>query len=347
MTKIQQFMVDYANLDYQETNGGEIACSCPFCGEKRKKLYISPQGRFICFVCDTRGNSAISFIMQYGQVSVKEAQQVLDEQEINVDTPDFVNYDDEDDSLFFKLSNLNNSQSAIVKKHCPVYPKGMKFLKDNLNNPETFPYLWYLKNRGLNLAEIIGYNIGYIVDGYLTNNGKNVEIKHSVVFTTYNQQHEPVYWNTRSIDYHPYIKSINALSKTDEYSKSDIIFNMDQVTSDSIMVICEGVFNAITCTQGDYVGIATFGKAITNDQIDLMLKLNPSQFIIFLDNDAEKESRHLYQKLSQQTTKPVRIVNNPYGNQDANDLGKARVVELLDHAETSGLLWWIRKGELS
>lgn len=345
MTKIQQFIVNYANLNYQQTNGDEIACSCPFCGEHRKKLYISPQGRFICFVCDTRGNSVISFIMQYGHLTAKEAHEVLADQEIEIENPALTKYD-ENDSLFFKLSNLHTEQQAI-KKHCPPYPQGMKFLKDNLNNPETYPYLWYLKNRGLNLAEIIGYNIGYVINGYIQAKDKQLELKHSVVFTTYDQSHQPVYWNTRSIDYHPYIKSINALSNTNEYSKSDIIFNMDQIASDTNMVICEGVFNAITCTQGDYVGVATFGKAITNDQINLMIKLNPAKYILFLDNDAFDESHQLYKRLSALTNKPILIVNNPYGDQDANDLGKTKVAKLLSQACIPGLLWWLRKGDLN
>lgn len=344
MTKIQQFIVDYANLSYQETNGGEIACSCPFCGEKRHKLYINPQGRFICFVCDTRGNSAISFIMQYSQVNAKEAKQILDEQEISIDIPEYTNYDDNEDSLFFKLANINADSSTAIKKHCPAYPKGMKFLKDNLSNREAFPYLWYLKSRGLNLAEIIGYNVGYIVNGYLPSGDKKLEINHSVVFTTYDQNNQPVYWNTRSIDYSPKIKSINAISNTDEYSKSDIIFNMNLISYDNTMVICEGVFNAITCTQGNYVGVATFGKAITNNQIDLMLKLDPFKFVIFLDNDARAESKHLYDKLTQRTTKPVLVVDNPYGIYDANDIGKAKVATLLDQAKKPGLLWWLERG---
>ena len=125
------------------------------------------------------------------------------------------------------------------------------------------------------------------------------------------------------------------MSRANEYSKKNVIWNMNHVTNDCDMVICEGVFNAISCTQGNYVGVATFGKNITNDQIRLMRDLNPRNYLLFLDNDAQEQQLELYQRLINigVDSKKIRLVDNPYGNSDANDLGKKTTRELLDYAK--------------
>lgn len=153
-----------------------------------------------------------------------------------------------------------------------------------------------------------------------------------MVFITYNTDNQPIYWSTRSIKRHPYVKSLNGMAKDNEFSKRNVVWNMNHVTNDRDMVICEGVFNAITCTQGNYIGVATFGKSITDDQIRLMRDLNPRRYLLFLDNDAREQQLELYQRLVNMgvDSKKVGLVDNPYDSRDANDLGKEITRKLLD-----------------
>lgn len=336
MTKNQKFALSYlGSLDDYSESGQEVATRCPFCGEHRHKLYISPDGKYICFKCGTHGGSLISLIMHTEHTTRDNAYRLLKEHGVSSSSVSIVTQSD-NFSLFTELSTLMYKKQETKSLSVPGFPKGLKLLEDNLNNPESYPFLWYLKHRGLSLEDIINNHIGYIVNGSVERDNKPpLEINNSIVFITYNMNSQPIYWSTRSIEIHPYVKSLNGMSRANEYSKKNVIWNMNHVTNDCDMVICEGVFNAITCTQGNYVGVATFGKNITNDQIKLMKSLNSKRYYLFLDNDAVQQQLELYQRLVNMgvANDKIRLVENPYNTQDANDLGKEITKRLLDKAK--------------
>ena len=342
VSKAQQIVLNIVGQsNYHESgSSNEIYMDCPFCGRKNK-FYLNPNGKFICFVCTTHGGSLASFVMQYEKCSFAEANRILKDQ--SYETNDYYQSTNEtDDGLFSKLVQMKYANIAKGSdKTCPALPTNVKPLKTNMNNKGAYPFLWYLKKRGVTLQQIHRFNISYVTHGRLTTkNGKTIPVNNSILFPTYNQLHKMVYWNTRSIELHPYVKSLNAFSSPNEYSKKDVVWNMDKVQYDSYMVICEGVFNAITCSQDKYVGIATFGKNIVDSQIDLMKTLNPERYYIFLDNDAKDLEARLAKDLMNRgiSNDKIYLVNNPYGEADANDLGRIRVRELLDNAKPVGLI---------
>lgn len=333
MTKEQQTIIDLVGNDYIETGTGEVAMVCPFCDTEKKKLYISPEGRFICFVCSTKGNSVFSFVSQYYGCSFAEARDILRDQGLS-ESRQIVEPTGHFD-LLYELVQLKQ-KAKTTKKTTSKFPSNAKLLVDNFNNPEAYPYLNYLYKRGITLQQIKQFKIRYLVQGKIKRVDKpDLVITHSIVFYTYNQHNQPVYWSTRSIDPHPYIKSINAIADKNEVSRKDIVYNMNHINQYSKMVICEGIFNAITCTNETYTGIATLGKAITDNQIRLMTKLNPQSYYIFLDNDAKDQELKLARRLFDSGVDYSRIylVKNPYGNQDANDLGMLKTKQLLDQAK--------------
>lgn len=344
MTREQQIIVNCVNEDYQETATSEVHLDCPFCGEHDKKLYVSPKGQFICFKCESRGNSPISFFMQYYDVSYKEASDMLKDEDFAIPKVEPV----DNETLLSRLVALNTKveKQKQAGKKCPAFPTNTKLLRDNLNNPESYPYLWYLKNRGITLQQIYKYNLGYLTSGTIKTQDKDMTISNSIIFPTYGLNNDVIYWSTRSIEPNPFIKSFNALAKDNEYSRKDVVFNLNHVKDK--MVICEGIFNAISSTVADYVGVATLGKAITDDQINLMLKVNPKYFYVFLDNDAMKEEIKLIDRLKQRISLDrIYLVVNPYKDKDANDLGSTIVKELLDKAQPVNLqsLLYLVRGE--
>lgn len=332
MTREQQVIIDLANKGYTETGTGEVAMACPFCGTPKKKLYVSRNGKFICFICNTRGNSVFSFIKQYYDCSYSEAKAILQDHNLS---DNYVPVEiDEHISLLTRLVQLKHT--TISTKTLVKFPSGVTPLIDNLNNPEAYPYFNYLYKRGITLNQIKQFKISYLVQGSVKRTNKvPLTISHSIVFYTYDQTDRKVYWSTRSIDPHPYIKSINAPASDNEISRKDIIFNMNQINNQSNMVICEGIFNAITSTNSNYTGIATLGKAITDKQISLMTSLNPKRYYIFLDNDAKDQELKLAKRLHDKGIDYSRIylVKNPYGEKDANDLGSSLTKQLLDQAQ--------------
>ena len=333
MTTEQQTIIDLVGNDYTETGTGEVAMVCPFCDTEKKKLYISPEGRFICFVCSTKGNSVFSFVSQYYGCSFAEARDILRDQGLS-ESRQIIEPTGHFD-LLYELVQLKQ-KTKTTKKTISNFPSNTKLLVDNFNNPEAYPYLNYLYKRGITLQQIKQFKIRYLVQGKIKRVDKpDLVITHSIIFYTYNQHNQPVYWSTRSIDPHPYIKSINAIADKNEVSRKDIVYNMNHINQYSKMVICEGIFNAITCTNETYTGIATLGKAITDNQIRLMAKLNPQAYYIFLDNDAKDQELKLARRLFDSGVDYSRIylVKNPYGNQDANDLGMIKTKQLLDQAK--------------
>lgn len=333
MTTEQQTIIDLVGNDYTETGTGEVAMVCPFCDTEKKKLYISPEGRFICFVCSTKGNSVFSFVSQYYGCSFAEARDILRDQDLS-ESRQIIEPTGHFD-LLYELVQLKQ-KTKTTKKTISNFPSNTKLLVDNFNNPEAYPYLNYLYKRGITLQQIKQFKIRYLVQGKIKRVDKpDLVITHSIIFYTYNQHNQPVYWSTRSIDPHPYIKSINAIADKNEVSRKDIVYNMNHINQYSKMVICEGIFNAITCTNETYTGIATLGKAITDNQIRLMTKLNPQAYYIFLDNDAKDQELKLARRLFDSGVDYSRIylVKNPYGNQDANDLGMIKTKQLLDQAK--------------
>lgn len=344
MTNVQRLMVNMIGLDYTETgNEKEIASQCPFCHESRKKLYISPSGKFICFICNTKGSGILSFVEQYYDCSAKEAKAILHDQNYDtVSSPILVNHS-ENESLLSKLIQIQEKQKVKVKQLVsPPIPTNWHNLINNMDNPEAYPYFNYLHGRGLTLEDIRDFDLGYVTNGVVKRKGKkDLRIQKSIMFPTYNQDGKLIYWSTRSIEAHPYVKSINAPATQDEISRKDILFNGSHVIKDnSYMVICEGPINAITSSINQleyfgYVGVATLGKQVTDKQIELMKKLQPLKFLIFLDNDAKSQELDLIERMEaiDIPDNKIYLVKNPYGDKDANDLGRKAVYELLNYAK--------------
>lgn len=76
--QIKQYLIQVLNNPQVVSGGNELACSCPFCGEQRPKLYIGPfddteeQIRYHCFKCKTSGVVNEDFLYNYGISSIDE-----------------------------------------------------------------------------------------------------------------------------------------------------------------------------------------------------------------------------------------------------------------------------------
>lgn len=321
----------------KENTLGELRYCCPFCGERKYKFYVKQSldltnGMYHCKKCGEKGNP-ITFMKKYYNLTGKQAFDLLESKNIDVDITPMLTSQNKDltenEKLLLMLRGNRKKQQSIKNK-APQLPKGFKLIKDNLKNKEIIPFLKYLQSRGISLQQIINYNIGYIVNGYCFSYGVNGEekkilLRNSIVFFTYDSIGQYIYWNTRSIESNPYIKSINAPSKEDEYGKSDIIFNLNVAKKQKFVVITEGTFDALTF---DKYGIATFGKQLSNTQIDLLMTHIPitTTIYIMLDNDATDFSINLAYQLRKHFEKVYLV---PHGDEDANDMGTRRSFETI------------------
>lgn len=324
--------------------GNNTRYRCPFCGEDNYKFYVrNDTGIYQCFHCGSKGN-ALKFLEVYYGYSYKEAKEQVEDwsgETIDAKTTERFSELSDMESLFLAIAKGPHKveQAEEAKTTIPL-PTNFKPLYQNMNNPEAFPYLTYLNNRGVTLEEIYTHVMGYVIEGQvrkssLTEDGETdyFTIRNSIVFLTFDDNGNYLYWNSRSIEKNPMVKSLNGPALSNEHSKNDVIFNLNKARKTNEIVIFEGVFNALMAGQS---GVATFGKMITDSQLELLKQAyednHELRFVVFLDSDARKQATDLASRLAT-FTKNVYIVDSPYGDKDANDLGREITQELIRNAK--------------
>lgn len=325
--------VDLVRDECGEEKSGieETRFCCPFCGETKYKMYVENEDpfRWICFKCDERGNP-VSFVMKYYGVPYREAIDILLTYDYDVNDLELSQFnskykDDnltESEILLLAMRSIGsgNDSSGEVHYTMPALPSNVRFFQYDFASPEAQPFLEYLKGRGVTAEQIMQHGMGFVEKGSVhLPNGQILDLENHVIFLTYDVEGQPIYWNTRAIHKDAYIKSFNAPSLPNEYGKANTIFNLNRARKTGKVIINEGVFNALSC--GDS-GVATFGKQITHEQVDLLkqvIRRNPeTKFYIFLDRDAYDKGVKLGEELIKHTNN-VYLVMNPTDD-DANDM---------------------------
>lgn len=320
---------------------------CPFCHEQKFKFYVDGSTRWICYHCGNSGN-AITFVKTYYGMNSSEAKSFLSDWGVGGEAPSVYlsegwNNISPLESLSMTLGGVPEEAEGATKTCAPI-PVGYKKFTDHWGEQDSLPFLWYLHSRGVTAEQISKHHMGYITFGSMkTSSGKELSIRNHVVFLTFDDKGRPVYWNTRSIERNPYIKTFNAPSSGNSYSRADVIFNLNNAVKTGTVVIQEGVFDALTV--GDS-GVATFGKIVTDRQISLIkkeYKHNPNlRVYVFLDSDAKDQTLKLVKSLLRFSTEVYIVVNET--RMDANDMGHDKCWELIKgayHADSMGLLAYI------
>ena len=307
---------------------------CPFCDDNRAfKLYVkvsndNTDGLWHCKKCDRSGNP-VKFIMEYNHYTFAEAKDLLSLYDYEITNIEQQAKDmglSVEEQLLLFMGTLKKQEELVETKLVPPpLPVGYR---NDWTHADAFPFLAYLANkRGLSWSDIRTHNMGFITNGYTLNaTGKQVTLNNHVVILTHDEQGNYQYWNTRSIEPDPYIKTFNCPAKDNEYSKRTTIFNLNLARHEPNLFLTEGVFDALTLGTG---GIATFGKQVTQEQIDLILgSITPEQNLyIMLDMDAKEQMASLAKKLYSKHSNTY-IVINPTGK-DANDLGREKAYEII------------------
>ena len=316
--------------------GQEARYKCPLCGSEHQKFYLNlDSGLWICYNCDKSGNF-ISLLMQYYEIPFKEAKEIMESYDLGEEVlPEYV-----DTSLSF-LDQLVQAQQGkpeeieVIDKKIPPIPTGYQPLVEHMEDPVAFPYFAYLNSRGVTLEQIVTHRMGFVTAGsFVKQSGEVSTMFDSVVFLTLNKQGQPIYWNTRSIDPNPIVKTLNAPAQDDEYSRLEVVFNLNNVKATDNIILCEGVFNALTCTSGNNVGVATFGKRVTDTQLREIAETPNRGIYLFFDQDAYDLYAQIAYKLNDfgYPQEQIYYVLNATKGTDANDLGPEIAKGLIERA---------------
>lgn len=323
----------------------QLRYMCPYCGNSDRKLYINNAemskgyGMWLCFNCEAKG-ALVKLVMEAAHLSFVQA---ADEINASGIVTDQAMYDSEltnNENLLLALNHrqqvydetVNLAQVPIPIKPTPKLPYGLKYFRDHIGDPEAEPFLQYLEHRGFSRKLVINLGYGYITQGYaISGTGKQIPIFDHVVFFTYDDSGNWVYWNTRAIrDSIP--KSVNAPNTLDNdyYGKGDLLYGLDARKDLGLttqpLVLTEGVPDALTLYP---YGVATFGKQITDVQKAILVQKVPQEtpILVMLDMDAV----HLLAKVAKELYlyhPKTYMVYNPT-KKDANSLGPAKVKQVI------------------
>ena len=233
--------------------GNELAFYCPFCNHHKPKLQVNTETqKWHCWTCNSGGKKLTSLLKKL-DVDRKVISVI---REIYGDNNYNPQLEDADTKVFISLPKEFISLNET--------PKGF--------NPEYKHAIHYLTQRGIGMKEIIKYNIGYCKEGLYSRR---------VIIPSYNSDGSLNYFVSRS-----YYQEEKMKYKNPPISKNVICFE-SQVNWNEPIILCEGVFDAITIKRN---AIPLLGKFPSRILVEKIFMSGISDIIISLDNDAINEA---------------------------------------------------------
>jgi DNA primase len=238
---------------YSNLRGNELAFYCPFCNHHKQKLQVNTETqKWHCWTCNSGGKKLTSLLkkLDVDRKTISIIREIYGDSQYNPQL------EDADTKVFISL------------------PKEFKSLNEVPNgfNPEYKHAIHYLTERGITEKDIIKYNIGYCTEGLYSRR---------VIIPSYNSDGTLNYFVSRS--YYPEEKM---KYKNPPISKNVICFD-SQVNWNEPIILCEGVFDAITIKRN---AIPLLGKFPSRLLVEKIFMSGISDIIISLDNDAINEA---------------------------------------------------------
>lgn len=265
---------------------------CPFHDDHSPSMSVSPEkGIYTCFVCGATGN-AITFVMNYENVSYLEALKILGSK------------------LGINLNINNNFKKQDNYDHLyEIYDFSNKFYQNNLNTTSGHEARDYLKNRGIDDTIIkefkIGLALGYdksltklliqkgykekdLVDIGLTSKndyGYQDLFVNRIMFPLWNIEGKIIGYSGRIYNITDTAKYINT-KETIIFKKGLNLYNYHRaknvVRSSGSVIIMEGFMDVIRAySVGIKNVVATMGTALTVEQANLIKKLSHNVILCF------------------------------------------------------------------
>ena len=219
---------------------------------------------------------------------------------------------------FDELSDIVGKPKSLSSK----YEKNKQ--KDIVRLPNEFKPLWkgnvsiikkhalvYLKNRGINMVDIIRYGMGYCEEGLYANR---------IIVPSYSSDGDLNYFVGRDI-YGGGFKYKNPPVSKDVIG-FDLFINWNEP-----IVLCEGVFDAIAIRRN---AIPLFGKTIPKSLMKKIYEKQVKQIYILLDSDAILDSIKITDNLMKNGIN-VYYVN--LSEEDPSDMGFKKVINLIKETE--------------
>ncbi len=238
---------------YLTLRGNELAFYCPFCNHHKQKLQVNTETqKWHCWTCNSGGKKLTSLLRKLD----------VDRKTISIIRE------------IYGDSNYNPQQEDVETKVYISLPKEYISLNELPKgfNPEYKQAINYLTQRGITQKEIVKYNIGYCTDGLYARR---------IIIPSYNSDGSLNYFISRS-----YYQDEKMKYKNPPISKNIICFE-SQINWKEPIILCEGVFDAITIKRN---AIPLLGKFPSKQLVEKIFMSGVSNIVISLDNDAINEA---------------------------------------------------------
>ena len=273
--------------------GNELAFYCPFCNHHKPKLQVNTETqKWHCWTCNSGGKKLTSLLkkLDVDRKTISIIREIYGDSNYNPQL------EDADTKVFISLPKEFISLSET--------PNGF--------NPEYKHAIHYLTQRGITEKDIVKYNIGYCKEGLY---GQRV------IIPSYNSDGSLNYFVSRS--YYPDNKM---KYKNPPISKNVICFD-SQVNWNEPIILCEGVFDAITIKRN---AIPLLGKFPSRTLVEKIFMSGITDIIISLDNDAINEALKAAEYFRKQG---IHVKMMYLKDKDAADMGYEKFYEELKKAK--------------
>jgi DNA primase len=275
---------------YSVLRGNELAFYCPFCNHHKQKLQVNTDSqKWHCWTCNSGGKKLTSLLkkLDVDRKTISIIREIYGDSNYNPQL------EDADTKVFISL------------------PKEFKSLNEVPNgfNPEYKHAIHYLNERGITEKDIVKYNIGYCTEGLYSRR---------IIIPSYNSDGSLNYFVSRS--YYPEEKM---KYKNPPISKNVICFD-SQVNWNEPIILCEGVFDAITIKRN---AIPLLGKFPSRLLVEKIFMSGITDIIISLDNDAINEALKAAEYFRKQG---IHVKMMYLKDKDAADMGYEKFYEELN-----------------
>jgi DNA primase len=238
---------------YSTLRGNELAFYCPFCHHHKQKLQVNTETqKWHCWTCNSGGKKLTSLLrkLDVDKKTISIIREIYGDSNYNPQK------DDADTKVFI---NLPKEYISLATE-----PKGF--------NPEYKHAIHYLTQRGIGISEIVKYGIGYCKDGLYARR---------IIVPSYNSDGSLNYFISRS-----YYAEEKMKYKNPPISKNIICLD-SQINWNEPIILCEGVFDAITIRRN---AVPLLGKFPSKNLVEKIFMNGVTDIVISLDNDAINEA---------------------------------------------------------
>ena len=298
--------IDYLdeNFGFSRVEGGKqlkLEGHCPFCLENRADLrvYVSEKtGLGNCFHCGV-GFGPAKFVMAAEGCSWAKAKAILS---------------DDGDGFIRDMDENEEPENQLV------WPT----LVDICNVPQA---LDYLLGRGIDQTLIDHFRLFYSPNN-LRIGPRLYYTKSRIVIPIHDEKSVPVAWQARDITGRAKVKYL----ATPGWNSNEHLYNAWSISNNpDYLIICEGVFDVFGWWRAGFKNVvATFGKKISDKQIDIINSTYPKAVFIAWDTDANWKKYEFIESYGWRW--PVRIID--LKGKDADEYDFAALLKFVSAAKS-------------